>query len=316
MRVERSDDRSGEVNPAKITTSTIIGDRIKNRNGEELGKIEEVVLDLTCGSISYVVLSVGGFAGIADKFFAVPLDVLTMDTKEKSFYLDIGKKALKATRGFNKQDWPQNAEWPPGDSMQGTMPNSSPNESDTGPGRAQHAGSSGVVSATEYQASSKTAATEVSIMPTRKNRDVITHETGPERVEAGGERKPVQEIVAMSGDSIKGTDVVNPQEEDLGKIHDIVIDMKTGCIAYAVLEFGGVLGGGGKLFAIPWEALAISNEQAFIYGRSRKFMLNLPKQAFKEASGFDHDNWPSKPDREWLVGVYTKYGLMPYWEKH
>lgn len=315
IRVERSDDRSGEVDPRKITTSTIIGDKIMNWNGEELGKIEEVVLDLTCGTISYVVLSVGGFAGVGDKFFAVPLDFLTMDTKSKSFYLDIGKKALKTTRGFDKQDWPQAAGWPPGDGRQGNMRDSSRDESDTGTGRAWRPGAYGVISASKHQASGR-ATTEVTVMRARKNKDVIIQETGPERVETGGERKSVQEIVAMSGDSIKGTDVVNLQNEDLGKIHDIVIDMKTGCISYAVLASGGVLGQGEKLFAIPWEALTVADEQEFIYGKSRRFILSLPKQALKESEGFDRDDWPSKPDREWLVGVYTKYGLIPYWEKH
>src|SRR5262245_25714035 len=52
-----------------------------------------------------------------------------------------------------------------------------------------------------------------------------------------------------------GYRVINPVGEDLGKIEDIVIDMDSRQIAYAVLSFGGFLGFGDKLFAIPWEAL-------------------------------------------------------------
>ena len=53
--------------------------------------------------------------------------------------------------------------------------------------------------------------------------------------------------------SIIGSNVVNQQNEDLGKIEDLVIDTSAGRIAYAVLSFGGFLGLGDKYFAIPWE---------------------------------------------------------------
>jgi sporulation protein YlmC with PRC-barrel domain len=54
--------------------------------------------------------------------------------------------------------------------------------------------------------------------------------------------------------TVIGSKVVNAQNEDLGKIEDLVIDAGAGRIAYAVLSFGGFLGMGDKYFAIPWNA--------------------------------------------------------------
>jgi len=63
-----------------------------------------------------------------------------------------------------------------------------------------------------------------------------------------------------SASEIIGQSVVNPEGESLGKINDLAIDGDAGRVAYAVLSFGGFLGMGDKLFAIPWSALERSTE--------------------------------------------------------
>ena len=59
----------------------------------------------------------------------------------------------------------------------------------------------------------------------------------------------------IKASSIIGTNVVNPDGEMLGDVKEIVIDPRTGRVAYAVVSFGGFLGMGTKLFAIPFSAL-------------------------------------------------------------
>jgi sporulation protein YlmC with PRC-barrel domain len=112
IRITQQEDQVGQINPKRITATTIIGNKVKNNSGEELGEIEEIVFDLTSGTISYIVMSSGGLAGIGDKFFAVPLDALTLDTGDKFFTLDVDKKTVKKARGFDKNDWPTEAQWP------------------------------------------------------------------------------------------------------------------------------------------------------------------------------------------------------------
>jgi len=101
------------VDPSLISATTIIGDKVKGKDGKELGKIEEIMLDLTTSTLAYLVLSSGGVMGIGDKFFALPLDQLSYDPVERTFYLEIDKKSLKSHSGFDKEEWPRRAIWPP-----------------------------------------------------------------------------------------------------------------------------------------------------------------------------------------------------------
>lgn len=90
-------------------------------------------------------------------------------------------------------------------------------------------------------------------------------------------------------DSLVGTRVVNLEGEDLGKIEEMMIDLEHGSIAYAVLSFGGLLGFGDKLFAVPWESLSLDQG-------NERMLLNVPRARLKEAKGFDKFDWPNVAD--------------------
>lgn len=100
--------------------------------------------------------------------------------------------------------------------------------------------------------------------------------------------------------------MVNSEGEDLGKIEELMIDLDAGRIAYAVLSFGGFLGLGDKLFAIPWSALAVDTVE-------KKLILNVSKELLKQAPGFDKGNWPDMTDPAWGVKIYNYYGYKPFW---
>lgn len=111
----------------------------------------------------------------------------------------------------------------------------------------------------------------------------------------------------MAADTLQGDKVVNPDGEDLGKIEAIMLDVPQGRIAYAVLSFGGLMGIGDKLFAIPWEALILDAED-------KQFILDVDKDRLKDAPGFDKDHWPAMSDIKWANQVHTFYAYRPYWE--
>lgn len=108
----------------------------------------------------------------------------------------------------------------------------------------------------------------------------------------------------MGANTLLGNDVYNADGEDLGNIKEFMIDMASGKIAYAVLSFGGLMGMGNKLFAVPWSALALDTV-------NRRFTLKVPKVALNDAPGFNQDKWPSMSDKTWASGVHKFYG-MPY----
>ena len=112
----------------------------------------------------------------------------------------------------------------------------------------------------------------------------------------------------LQASTVIGNKVVNPTGEQLGNVKELVIDVEDGRIAYAVLSFGGFLGLGDKLFAIPWEALMRN-------AKDNTFILDVNKEVLKEAPGFDKDHWPNDAQYEagWLLDIYEYYGNSPYW---
>src|ERR1017187_6030571 len=110
----------------------------------------------------------------------------------------------------------------------------------------------------------------------------------------------MQSVVAS--DTLTGDKVVNRQKEDLGTIEHLMIDVKKGRLAYAVLSFGGFLGMGDKLFAIPWGALAVDTSE-------EQFILDIDRKVLEGAPGFDKAHWPNMADRAWGEELCTYYGL-------
>ncbi len=136
----------------------------------------------------------------------------------------------------------------------------------------------------------------------------------PQREKAGvvGGGRPYTENAGpgpyvMSADTLEGDKVVNADGEDLGDIKDIMIDVPSGRIAYAVLSFGGFLGMGDKLFAVPWHALTLDAD-------NKCFVLDIPRERLEQAPGFDKDHWPTMADQRWAAEVHKFYEVEPYWE--
>lgn len=105
---------------------------------------------------------------------------------------------------------------------------------------------------------------------------------------------PLQYLTASS---IIGDEVYNKNDEYLGTIKDVMIDVSTGNIAYYIVEFGGFLGIGEKFFSIPFRLLEINTGK-------RLFILDQPKEVLEKAPGFDKDHWPNTNEHS---------GYSDYW---
>lgn len=110
----------------------------------------------------------------------------------------------------------------------------------------------------------------------------------------------------LSASTISGDKVCNLEGEDLGKIEDLVVDLDTGKVAYAVLSFGGFMGMGDKLFALPWQSLSVDKGE-------HRIILDVPKETLENAEGFDKNNWPDFADPAFRDRTYSHYGAAPYW---
>lgn len=93
--------------PHILKASEVIGYSVQNPQGQELGKIEELVIDPQSGQVVYAALSTGGFLGMGDKLFAVPWEAMKLIPEQQSFSLDVAKETLENAPGFDKEDWPK-----------------------------------------------------------------------------------------------------------------------------------------------------------------------------------------------------------------
>ncbi|HEX8874924.1 MAG TPA: PRC-barrel domain-containing protein [Nitrosospira sp.] len=109
----------------------------------------------------------------------------------------------------------------------------------------------------------------------------------------------------MGADTLMGESVCNHKGEELGDIKEIMLDMSSGGIAYAVLSFGGFMGIADKLFAVPWSALKLDTEK-------KCFLLDVDKERLESAPGFDKDDWPDMADPSWQNTINSYYGTKTY----
>ncbi len=90
-----------------LAATSIIGDKVHNSQDEHLGKIADIMVDITSGKIEYVVIEFGGFLTIGEKYFAIPFSLLRVDPANKAFILNQAKEKLEKAPGFDMNHWPE-----------------------------------------------------------------------------------------------------------------------------------------------------------------------------------------------------------------
>ncbi|HIG73225.1 MAG TPA: PRC-barrel domain containing protein [Bacteroidetes bacterium] len=115
-------------------------------------------------------------------------------------------------------------------------------------------------------------------------------------------------MLTLSTSTLTGTDVRNRDGENLGDIKDFMLDVESGRVIYAVLDFGGFLGIGDKYFAVPLEAFEADTTR-------EELVLNVTKDKLENAPGFDKNNWPATPDASFVESVYDFYGQSESYQR-
>ena len=109
----------------------------------------------------------------------------------------------------------------------------------------------------------------------------------------------------LSAGTLSGDKVRNPEGQDLGKLEELMIDLESGRIAYAVISFGSGFMHSGKLFAVPWASLSVDQKE-------KELILNVTQEMLEKAEGFDKDEWPDMADPAFRERTYTHYGIKPW----
>jgi sporulation protein YlmC with PRC-barrel domain len=284
--VTRTDDQHGAGMHTRL--SKFMKKDVHNADGKDIGDVKDVVLDGNANRVSYVVVSYGGVMGIGVKLFAIPWNAFEFRhddgkdmTKEKDrddykLFLTLSDENLKNAPGFDDKKWPDMADKNFRDQVNTYWREHRTAKDDKG------------------------VDTRMTNMPDKSkggvndgDSNVLTDvKTGP------SDSKGLMWVRRAS--KVIGTDVHNKANEDIGDIKDLVVDSHSGRISYAVLSYGGVMGLGDKLFAVPIDSFATKADDD-------KFVLDVNKDQLKNAQGFDEDHWPDFASAEFRKGVDSTY---------
>lgn len=118
----------------------------------------------------------------------------------------------------------------------------------------------------------------------------------------------VTQDFSVRASKVIGMEVRNDKGEKLGKVNDLVLDTRTSQIRYAALSFGGVLGLGDKLFAIPWTAMECRKVKD---SNDHFLLLSIDPKVLKNSKGFDQDHWPDFGDTTFTTQIDRLHTPVP-----
>lgn len=317
-----------EFQPKLEKAKDLIGARVVNAQNERLGTVEDIVLTPSRDAISYVVLSHGGVLGVGDKFFAVPwskfsfqapeTEDMEAEEDEKALVLSgVSVADLQKATGFDKNNWPATAgaNWLALGTGRGDDVVRTPDmHRDADKGRLADETPSG-------DAVSRAPAAEGTYPApgTPGYRAPVATEPRGERGEpapgmapgrttaADADRMRAVTIEQRRLSKLFGLTIRNPQDEDLGKLDNAMIDLHHGKLAYGILSMrSGFLGLDKNFVAVPWSALDLRSQP----GIAR---LNIDRQTLTTLA-FGEDEFPNLEDPQYSRRLYERFNATPYWE--
>lgn len=106
-----------------------------------------------------------------------------------------------------------------------------------------------------------------------------------------------------------GMGIQNNAGKNVGNINDLVLDASSGKIRYAAVTYGGFLGIGNKMFAVPFEAFKFQRDPN--NAERSVLVLNVTEQQIEGAEGFDEENWPDFANANFTSDLDRRYGVDP-----
>ena len=94
-----------QLTPHLISTKQLDAYSVVNTAGEDLGQVQDFMLDMATGEIVYAIVSFGGTLGLTDKWFAIPWEAMTWSPETRHLVLNVSKEMLKQAPGLDKRHW-------------------------------------------------------------------------------------------------------------------------------------------------------------------------------------------------------------------
>jgi sporulation protein YlmC with PRC-barrel domain len=262
-----TDSPYGQYHLGKLEKANkIIGMEIKDAQDQRLGKVEDLAVDLKNGRIVEVIVGTGGVLGVDEQLKAVPPGQFTCDPDKKALDLNVDKARFTEAPSFKRSEW-----------------------------RAEPANVTEVYS-------------YYGVQPYFMKGDVQTETVTPthpaEAQKAAMANKPCYLGKVQRASKLIGSSVHNMQNERIGKVENLTVDLRGGRVVEVVLASGGFLGMGDELSAVPPQAFHMETEPAGL-------SLDTTKEALANAPHFKSSDWSSVNNPDQVVTVYHAYNVEP-----
>src|ERR1039457_3690429 len=263
--------------------SDLIGMTVKNYQNEKLGKVEDFAVDVESGRVVQVILSTGGFIGIGDTLTAVPPGALHHDVANKVLHLDADLAKLKAAPKFEMSKWGECCD---SEHLSVVYRHYGQEPAFT----FIQSGDAALDASPNALSSPKAAETLDKDRISSKRQCMI----------------PVSRLSQLQKASkLMGTPVNNLQDEKLGKVENLLVDLPAGRLVTVIVSSGGFLGMGDELSAVPPSALRFTPDRGTL-------QLDTSKEMLASAPHFKANQWPNFNEPSYTHGVYRAYNIEPY----
>jgi sporulation protein YlmC with PRC-barrel domain len=301
-------------------TDKLLGADVKNAQGEDLGKIYDLVLTPDHQQISYAALSTGVTLGVGAKYYAIPWSAFQVGP-QGNLTASISKSQLDQASGFSRNNWPAQPDWQLTSatgqgrtfgqpSSMGTQPQSSDVTTDRSAADTRQTTRPGQsFDRTQRSTADESQATESQTARTGRQRPGTFGTYGTEQAPGMG---ATAGSAAMNADiqsrritHLTGMKVMNPDGEDIGNIEGFVIDTRQGQVAYTIVSFGGFWGIGEKYAAVPASAVDLQP-------RRNAARLDADRETLEKVA-FDSGNFPDLSNRQYAQNLHETFNAEPYW---
>lgn len=302
---------SGTENP--VSASELMDYTVQNSQGEELGEIEDLMVDINNEQIRYAVLSFGGFLDIGEKLFAIPVTAFTVDSTNEIVTFDVDQETLENAPGFDTNNWPDfaNPEWdvPYRDFWQDRTAGA---DTESQEGMTTETGET--VAEGDTTQDSSAGQTDQDMAQNDTTQDSTTTQTEqtaqgeavtPEADLAQGDTSADQDKLMMGttvrASELMGRNIESTNGDDVGEVQDLVVDLNSGRVLYAVLSFGGFANIGDDYYAVPLRVLNFDQANDIL-------VFDVDENMLQNAPSFSSNDWPDN------VGPDVGEEAREYWD--
>ncbi|HLX27535.1 MAG TPA: PRC-barrel domain-containing protein [Casimicrobiaceae bacterium] len=236
-----------------IRASRLLGVDVTNPQGDDLGEIRDLLIDVHDGRVRYAVLDYGGISNVGDNLFAVPITAFRPTADGSGLVVDIDNDKLEHAPSFNRDQWP------------------------------------------DFNSSDYTSRVD-RYYASQGSSESQTSDAAQAKHEGAG---PHASVALWRASRLIGRDVDNKQGDDVGKINDLVVNMRNGRVRYVLLQYDKPSSLDAERWALPIAALNFNDTH-------RDVVLNAsPEQmdTSRALGNADVSGYPVAVEQYWLVLV-------------